>query len=227
MSSFIDKLRDSPQGTQEIIIVGVDPDVSIAGVAEIRAQVPVTRGVGAIKLTSARMVAVRVGTKRTGHERAADASAQIQEAMEESFGLLPLQYRTIIETSEIYANRGEDWHVVISKANACIQLALVAGGVLALCSPESTTRMVLPREWKGQASKAGTAFNCGKRMTTPTHRIMFSARTVGGSKTTPWVEYPPSVLYDEKGLPKAMEHAVDALGIAFHGLDEYVAGVWA
>ena len=224
MSSFIDRLRESPAGSQEIIIVGVDPDVEVAGIAEVRAQVPLTRGVGATRITSARMVSVRVKTKRRGHERAADASAQIQAAMDEYFGLLPLQYRTIIETSEIYADRSEDWHVIISKANSCIQLALVAGGVLALCDPDSTTKMVLPREWKGQSKKSGTAITCQKRLDQQT--VTLQACSVGGARPTPWVEYPPQVLIETPGLPKVYEHAVDALGVAIHGLDEYSSGIW-
>lgn len=221
MSSFIDKVRNTYQPKQvPVVVIGVDPDVDTAGIAEVRALVSEQPGMCGTKITSARLVSIKVRTKRAGHDRAVDAAAQIQAAIDAEFGVLPLQYHTVIETSEIYANRDDPWHVVVSKANACIQLALVAGGVFSLVDPESTARLVLPREWKGQAKKSATAYAAAALLARNNAEVQAKRLDKG---SVPWSDLLPSQVEE---LPKHFEHAADALGIALYGVNQLELGLW-
>lgn len=217
MSNFIDTIRSRPfpPDPERVIMVGVDPDVKRAGACMLVADVPPhgpTSGV--LSIRECTLLRIDVRTERREQGRAIDAARQITDAIDQAFNIMPATSRTIVEVPEVYANRQEDWQVLVSKANAVVLLSLVAGGVLAMLDSESRTLPVLPRHWKGQATKAGTASRDLKIL--GQHGCLIKTRLFAKG----------IVQSGPEASDTSMEHALDALGIALHGIELVHLGKW-
>lgn len=222
MASLVDIIRANPPTEHTVRVWGFDPDLDTVGWAYIEGAytVPTT---GAARLLQVRLGLIKAeGKGGTALAKAGRMIKALQYAFEPKYsdttgykGVVDIGRadHVFIEGQQVYGDPNEPRQVLVAKANDLLRLAQISGSLQALAwASTGNIEVLLPSDWKHQAKKEAMHAAAVRRVghaPVGTHRHQY---------------HEPETTCGIEGLPKIMGHAMDALCLAFVGMDRLIAG---
>jgi hypothetical protein len=206
VSSFVDKMRRTPTTTRPLTVHGFDPDGDTTGWARISATIE-KPAAGPPRVAEVHLGLIEPPSGR--HRDLEQAEAMVRAVFEHQCVIDGVDPHVFVEAQRVYPEEDEEPQTRIAKANDLLRLAQVTGAVQALAHAQSAfVRAVLPQTWKGNQRKEHTIASCQQRLTGIKILLMRRGKPP---------EQVDALRLDK--LPGRLGHALDALGIAFYGLD--------
>ena len=221
MASLVDTIRAKPPVGHRISVWGFDPDLDTVGWAHVSGEYT-TPTTGPVKLTYVSMGLIKAeGKGGTALAKAGRMIAALQHAFNPVYSGATSTWNALeigrgdhvfIEGQQVYAKEEEPRRVVVAKANDLLRLAQISGSLQAFAwATTANSEVLLPSDWKHQAKK----------------EAMHAAVTTRIGRMPVDVRRDQHVMINQTQgiatLPKVMGHALDALCLAFVGMDRLIA----